>query len=140
MSKVFKQAAALLAAATLLLSFAASVYAHATNLWCYIEKGRVYVEGSFMGSGRKVQNGKVIVVNEKGDKVLEGDTDKEGNFNFEPPYKGKMTILLRVDQAHDADFELTEQDFKDAEAEEKGAGEAKPAAEAEAKPAVEATK
>jgi hypothetical protein len=127
LNTVFKQSAALLAAALLLLSFAASVHAHATNLWCYIEKGRVYVEGSFMGSGRTVQNGKVIVVNEKGDKVLEGDTDKEGKFNFEPPYKGKMTILLKVDQAHDADFELTEQDFKDAEAEEAKAAESKPA-------------
>jgi hypothetical protein len=116
MHKVFKQSASILAAAMLLLSFAASVHAHATNLWCYIEKGKVYVEGSFMG-GKTVQKGKVIVVNEKGDKVLEGETDKDGKFSFTPPYQGKMTILLRVDQAHDADFELTEQDFKDAAAE-----------------------
>lgn len=115
--KFLRCSAAVFAATMLLFSFASAAFAHATNLWCYIEKGKVYVEGSFMG-GKAVQKGKVIVVNEKGDKVLDGETDKDGKFNFEPPYKGKMTILLRVDQAHDADFELTEQDFKDAEAEE----------------------
>jgi hypothetical protein len=115
--KSFRLSAVILAAAMLLLSAASSVFAHATNLWCYIEKGRVYVEGSFMG-GRKAQSGKVIVVNGKGEKILEGELAKEGTFDFAPPYKGDMTILLKVDQAHDTDFELTEQDFKDAEAEE----------------------
>jgi hypothetical protein len=118
MRTMFTKSASVLTASMLLLAGAAShVHAHATNLWCYIEKGKVYVEGTFMG-GKAVQKGQVVVVNEKGDKVLEGLTDKDGKYSFAPPYKGKMTILLRVDKAHDADFELTEQDFKDAEAEE----------------------
>jgi hypothetical protein len=121
--KLIRQAYAALAAAVMMLSMAANVHAHATNLWCYVENGRVYVEGSFMGTGRKVQNGQVIVVDGKGEKALEGQTDKEGKFDFAPPYKGDMTILLRVDQAHDAEFELTEQDFLDAEAEAKSAAE-----------------
>ena len=114
--KLFRKTAVLLAATMLLLSFASSAFAHATTLWCYVENNRVYAEGFFMG-GRKVQNGKVIVLNNKGEKILEGTTDKEGKFDFEPPYQGDMTILLKVDQAHDADFELTEQDFLDAAAE-----------------------
>jgi hypothetical protein len=118
--KFLRWSAAASAAAVLLLS-SVSAFAHATNLWCYIEKGRVYVEGSFMGSGRKLQNGKVVVVNGKGEKILEGETDKEGKFDFAPPYKGDMTVIIKADQAHDADFELTEQDFKDAEAEEAAA-------------------
>ncbi|XCN74862.1 MAG: hypothetical protein Q3M24_09010 [Candidatus Electrothrix aestuarii] len=112
-TQTIKQAALLLAATMLVLSFAASAFAHATTLWCYVENNRVYVEGFFMG-GKKVQNGKVIVLNNKDEKILEGATDKEGKFDFEPPYQGDMTILLKVDQAHDADFELTEQDFLDA--------------------------
>jgi uncharacterized GH25 family protein len=92
-----------------------------------------------MGSGRVLQNGKVIVLNEKEEKILEGQTDKDGKFSFEPPYKGKMTILLKSDESHGADFELTEQDFIDAEAEEKAA-ETKPAAATEAKPAAEPAK
>ncbi|MCI5222358.1 MAG: hypothetical protein D3924_06730 [Candidatus Electrothrix sp. AR4] len=109
-----KQSFALFAATMLLLSIAASTaYAHATTLWCYVENNRVYVEGFFMG-GRKVQKGTVIVVNKKGEKILEGTTNKEGKFDFDPPYQGAMTILLKVDEAHDTDFELTEQDFLDA--------------------------
>lgn len=111
--KSFRQTAVLLAAAMLFLSIAASVYAHATTLWCYVENSRVYVEAFFMG-GKKVQNGTLIVVNEKGEKILEGATDKEGKFDFEPPYQGNMTIVLKVDEAHGTDFELTEEDFLDA--------------------------
>jgi len=118
MYKVFSRALFSFAALVLLLSIPHAARAHATTLWCYVENGRVYVEGFFMGGDRKVQNGKVIVVNDKGEKVLEGATDTEGKFDFEPPYQGKMTILLKVDDAHDADFELTEQDFLDAAAEE----------------------
>jgi hypothetical protein len=110
---VFKKSAFFLAATMLTLSIVASAYAHATTLWCYVENNRVYVEGFFMG-GKKVQKAKVIVVGKKGEKLLEGITDKEGKFDFEPPYQGDMTILLKVNDAHNADFELTEQDFVDA--------------------------
>lgn len=112
-----KQSFVLLAATMLMLSIASSAFAHATTLWCYVENNRVYVEGFFMG-GKKVQNGKIIVVNDKGEKILEGETDKEGKFDFEPPYQGDMTILLKATEAHDADFELTKQDFLDAAATE----------------------
>ncbi|CAK8721979.1 Nickel transport protein [Candidatus Electrothrix laxa] len=118
MSKMqtLRKTAFLLAVTMLFLSLASSAFAHATTLWCYVENNRVYVEGFFMG-GNKVQKGTVVVVNNKGEKILEGITDKEGKFDFDPPYQGDMTILLKVDQAHDADFELTEQDFLDAAAE-----------------------
>jgi hypothetical protein len=117
-------------ASILLLTFAASAaHAHTVVLWCYVEKGRVYAEGSFMG-GRKVQNGAVFVVNDKGEKRLVGRTDKEGKFDFVPPYQGNMTVILKVDESHDADFDLTKEDFLEAAAEEQAAaGQKKPAAQ-----------
>lgn len=121
MLNIFKRPAAVAGIMLLFAGAASFAQAHGTNLWCYIEKGRVYVEGSFMGSGRTVRNGKVVVLNDKKEKILEGETDKEGKFSFEPPYKGKMTILLASDESHSANFELTGQDFLDAEAEEKSA-------------------
>mgnify|MGYP005620127333 CR=1 FL=1 len=69
MYKVFSRALFSFAALVLLLSIPHAARAHATTLWCYVENGRVYVEGFFMGGDRKVQNGKVIVVNDKGEKV-----------------------------------------------------------------------
>jgi hypothetical protein len=96
------------------LLFAASIaHAHATVLWCYVENNTVFVEAFFMG-GNKVQNGEIFVVDKDGKKLLEGVTDKEGLFNFTPPIQDDMTIVLRIDTGHGADFTLTKQDFLDA--------------------------
>ena len=96
-----------------LLSLAASAYAHATVLWCYVENNRVYVEAFFMG-GKKVQEGKIYVVDKNGKKVLEGVTDKEGMFDFAPPFQDDMTIVLLIDTGHGTEFKLTKQDFLEA--------------------------
>ena len=89
-----RQAAFPLAATIFFLSFASSAFAHATTLWCYVENNRVYVEGFFMG-GRKVQNGHVVVVNNKGEKILEGKTDKEGKFSIRIPPVDNVTLTVR---------------------------------------------
>lgn len=109
-----KQLGVLVTTGLLFLTFAASAaYAHATVLWCYVENNRVYVEAFFMG-GQKLQNGKIFVVDKNGEKLLEGTTDKEGLFDFEPPIQDEMTIVLKVDSGHGTDFKLTKQDFLDA--------------------------
>jgi hypothetical protein len=112
MTKV-KHPGVIFAALFLFLALAASAYAHATVLWCYVENNRVYVEAFFMG-GAKVQNGTIIVADKNGKKLLEGKTDKQGLFNFAPPVQDDMTIVLKVDSGHGADFMLTKQDFLDA--------------------------
>ncbi len=103
----------LLVAALFILSIAVSAYAHATVLWCYVENNRVYVEAFFMG-GKKVQEGKIYVLDQNGKKVLEGVTDKEGLFNFAPPSQDDMTIVLLIDTGHGTEFKLTKQDFLEA--------------------------
>lgn len=108
-----KQLGILFASVLLFLTIAASAYAHATVLWCYIENNHVYVEAFFMG-GNKVQNGKIFVVDKDGKKLLEGTTDKQGLFNFDPPVQDDMTIVLKIDSGHGTDFKLTKQDFLDA--------------------------
>jgi hypothetical protein len=100
----------------LVLGNVSFVQAHAINLWCYVENDRVYVEGFFMG-GQKTKHTQVFVVNEQGEKILTGTTDAEGKFDFEPPYQGNMTVFLHVDESHQVDFELTEEDFLEAAAE-----------------------
>ncbi len=103
-----------LVAGFLMLAITASAYAHSVVLWCYVENDRVYVEAFFMG-GNKVQNGKIIVVDKKGKKLLEGTTSKEGLFDFVPPIRDEMTIFLKIDSGHSSDFKLTKQDFLEAE-------------------------
>lgn len=103
-----------LATLLVLFLFAASMaYAHATVLWCYIENDTVFVEAFFMG-GKKVQNGKIFIVDKDGNKLLEGITDKEGLFQFVSPVQDDVTIVLRIDTGHGADFKLVKQDFLEA--------------------------
>jgi len=110
-----------LSALLLFLSVAASAYAHSVVLWCYVENNRVNVEGFFGGGAKKVQNGKILVVDKNGKKLLEGVTDKKGLFSFDPPVQDDMTIVLEVDSGHQATFDLTKQDFIDAAKEEAAA-------------------
>ncbi len=114
--KKFMAAAAVFA---IVMAFCGTALAHAPVLWCYVEGGKVHVE-AFFSSGAKIQGGKIYVVDQSGKKLLEGTTDKHGNFEFTPPVKDNMTIVLRVDSGHTADFEITKQDFIDAEKDETG--------------------
>ena len=101
----------------LILASASFVYAHAAVLWCYVENDRVYVEAFFMG-GKKLQHGKIIVIDSQENKIFEGTTNVEGLLDFEPSIKDDMKIILQVDSGHGSEFEITKQDFLDAAAAE----------------------
>ena len=40
---------------------------------------------------------------------------KEGKFDFAPPVKDDMKILLLIDKAHGSEFELTKEDFQESQ-------------------------
>ena len=84
--------------------------AHSLILWAYVEKGEVYVE-AFTQDGTKIKGAKLVVVDKSGNRLLEGQTDAEGKFNFEPPVKDEMTIVMVIDDAHKAEFKLMAEDF-----------------------------
>jgi len=111
----------------MILASAALAFAHAAVLWAYVENNHVYVEAFFMG-GNKVKNGRIVVVDAKGKKLLEGKTDEEGNFDFAPPVMDDMTILLRLDKAHGSEFKIKKEDFEQDQkcAEEPAESPAKP--------------
>ncbi len=94
----------------LFLSVIAS--AHSVILWAFIEKGEVYVE-AFTQNGTKIKNAKLVVVDKSGNSLLEGRTDAEGKFNFDPPVKDEMTIVMIIDDAHKAEFKLMAEDFEE---------------------------
>ncbi|MDY6952547.1 MAG: hypothetical protein SWE60_13630 [Thermodesulfobacteriota bacterium] len=110
-----------------ILASAALAYAHAAVLWAYVEKNHVYVEAFFMG-GNEIKNGRIVVVDAEGKKLLEGKTDAEGKFDFAPPVMDNMTILLRLDKAHGSEFKIKKEDFQ-----QSGQGPEEPA-ESPAKP------
>ena len=103
-----------LVAIGMVLAVASMVYAHAATLWAYVENDRVYVEAFFVG-GAKVQQQRIVVLDAAGKKLLEGQTNKEGKFDFTPPIKDYMKILLLIDKAHGSDFEITKEEFQQSE-------------------------
>ncbi len=95
-----------------ILFFFFIAFAHSVILWAYVEKGKVYVE-AFTQDGTKIKNAKIVVVDKAGKNLLEGKTDAEGKFNFDPPVKDEMTIVMVINDAHKAEFKLTAEDFKE---------------------------
>lgn len=98
----------------MVLAFAAVAFAHATVLWAYVENNQVYVEAFFMG-GNKIKNTRIVVVDDKGKKLIEGKTDEQGKFDFAPPIIDNMTILLLIDKAHRSEFKIKKEDFQQSE-------------------------
>jgi nickel transport protein len=97
-------------AAIMLLFFSSQAVAHAAIVWAYAENDRVFVE-AFFANGTKIQNTKIVVIDENEKVLLEGKTDKEGKFNYRPTTNKKQTVLVISGESHLGDFELTEEDL-----------------------------
>ena len=85
-------------------------YAHVVALWPEVIDGKVHVE-AFLGNGAKIKNHTLVVIDKNGKKLLEGKTDEHGEFEFEPPVKDEMTILLDLDHGHGTEFTIEAKDF-----------------------------
>ena len=101
-----------LAVALMMFNWAGLVYGHAAIVWAYAENNQVHVE-AFFANGKKIQNTRVIVVDENGDTVLEGKTDTEGKFSYKPVSKNAQTVVVTAGESHIGNFELTPEDLAD---------------------------
>ena len=102
--------------AVMVFYWAGTAFGHAAIVWAYVENNRVYVE-AFFANGAKIQNTQVVVVDENGNKVLEGKTDTEGKFSYKPVSKNPQTVVVMAGESHIGDFELTAEDLADVELE-----------------------
>ena len=105
-----KTRAILYASTIILFLFTCLASAHSVILWAYVENGEVYVE-AFTQKGTKIKDAPLVVVDKTGKTLLEGKTDAEGKFQFVPPVKDEMTIVMVIDDAHKTDFTLMPEDF-----------------------------
>lgn len=96
-----------LAFLTLLLLMPASVvFAHKVNIFAYVEGDTVYTE-SYFPDGTKVKDGIVEVYDSQGIKLLEGKSDEKGEFNFKPPKKDDLEIVLIASMGHKNSYTLS---------------------------------
>lgn len=107
--------------ALLLLIPASVVFAHKVNIFAYQEADTVYTE-SYFSDGTKVKDGIVEVYDRQGTKLLEGKTDENGEFNFKPPQKDDLKIVLLTSLGHKNSYTLSVDELPDIIASEKPQG------------------
>ncbi len=90
----------------LLLMPAPVVFAHKVNIFAYLEGDTVYTE-SYFPDGTKVKDGIVEVYDSQGIKLLEGRSDEKGGFNFKPPRKDDLEIVLITSLGHKNSYTLS---------------------------------
>ena len=101
----------LLAVTFVLLITVVQARAHAAIVWAYVDGDTVFVE-AFYANGTKIQGTKVVVLDENKKVLLEGTTDKNGEFHYKPPVKKRQTVVVMAGESHIGDFELTEEDLE----------------------------
>ena len=92
----------------------ASVFAHKVNIFAYVEGDKVYSE-SYFNDGKKCIDSKIEVFDNQGNKLLEGLTDKEGEFSFEVPSEdGDLKIVLTASMGHRAEYTISTDELSSA--------------------------
>jgi len=79
--------------------------AHKVMLYAYVEGEKVFAEGYF-GDGKKIVNSNIEVFDSSGKKLLEGKTDREGQFVFTVPKKDDLLLVLNASMGHRATFKI----------------------------------
>ena len=73
--------------------------AHRVVLFTYIEGDMVFTE-SYFSDGKRCQNSRIEVFDTFGNKLLEGRTDKNGEFSFKPSKRSDLRIVLTASMGH----------------------------------------
>lgn len=89
-----------------------SVFAHKVNVFAYVEGKKIYTE-SYFNDGKKCIDSKIEVFDNRGNKLLEGLTDKEGEFFFEVPSEdGDLKIILTASMGHRAEYSISADEIR----------------------------
>ncbi len=99
--------------ALVLVSHAKTAHAHKVTIFAWVEGNHIYTESQFSG-GRKVNNGKIQVFDNKGKLLLEGSTDAKGNFAFDVPKICDLKIVLKAGMGHQNHWIVPEAEIREA--------------------------
>ena len=89
-----------------------SASAHRVNVFAWVEGDTIYVEGKF-SSGKKVKSGKIVVTDPRGNKLLSGLTNDQGEFSFKVPKRTDLKIVLNAGQGHQAEWTIRAAEMED---------------------------
>jgi len=107
-----KRMGIILAVMAAVTGFSVPAWSHKVNVFAYVERGTVHVEGYFP-DGKPAGNAAIQVLDSRGRRLLEGRTDAEGLFSFPLPKKDDLTIVIDASMGHRNQFLLKKQDLGD---------------------------
>ena len=102
----------LLGAFFIVLASGANSFAHKVNIFAYVEGDLVFTE-SYFPDGRKVEKSTIEVYDSQKNKLLTGITDKKGVFNFRPPKKDDLKIVIIAGMGHKNSYLLSADELPD---------------------------
>ena len=70
----------------------------------------VYTE-SYFSDGKRCQHARIEVYDSLGNKLLEGKTDKKGEFSFKPPKGTDLRIVLTASMGHRDEYIIPESEL-----------------------------
>lgn len=89
-----------------------SVFAHKVNIFAYVEGDKVYTE-SYFNDGKKCIDSRIEVFDNQGNKLLEGLTDKKGEFSFKVTSEdGDLKIVLTASMGHRAEYSISADELR----------------------------
>jgi nickel transport protein len=115
-----------------------SASAHRVNVFAWVEGDTIYVEGKFSG-GKKVKSGKIVVTDPRGNKLLSGLTNDQGEFSFKVPQRTDLKIVLIAGQGHQAKWTIRAAEMEDLPSKTASDESAEKAVQSEPKKAVAIT-
>ncbi len=80
--------------------------AHKVTIFAWAEGDRVFTQSKFSG-GKRVNNGTVAVFDSRGDLLLTGQTDDQGEFSFVAPAVTDLNIVLTAGMGHQNSWRLS---------------------------------
>jgi len=87
--------------------------AHKVMVFAWVEGNTVYTESKFSG-GKKVNKGQIIVYDQQGNRLLEGETNEKGEFSFKVPEKTTLKIVLQAGMGHRGEWTLPAEEIEEA--------------------------
>jgi nickel transport protein len=109
-------------ASLIVISLSFPALAHKVTIFAWVEGDTVFTESKFSG-GKRAINAQIVVFDSQGKQLLEGKTDKKGEFSFKIPKITDLRIVLNAAMGHKAEWTIPESEIKQAigAAENKGA-------------------
>ena len=84
---------------------AGSASAHKAVIFAWVEGDTVFTQSKF-SRGRKAVNSIVVVYDTDGNQLLDGKTDKNGEFSFTVPKKSALKVVLKASMGHLAEWTI----------------------------------